>query len=65
MENSIVFNKILVRMIEICFFCKSKMVETDRRYEIVEGRLELQVELACTNPDCGNVSIRRFPTEKL
>ena len=39
------------------------MVETNRRYEIVKGRLELQVELICTNPECGNVWIRRFPIE--
>ena len=50
-------------MKEICFFCKSQMVETNRRYEIVEGRPELQVELTCTNPECGNVWIRRFPIE--
>ena len=41
----------------------SNMVETKRNYEIVEGRPELQVELTCTNPECGNVWIRRFPTE--
>ena len=45
------------------FFCKRQMVETNRRYEIVEGRPELQVELTCTNRECGNVWIRRFPTE--
>ena len=50
-------------MKDFCFFCKSQMVETNRRYEIVEGQLELQVELTCTNPECGNVWIRRFPTE--
>ena len=48
-------------MKETCFFCKNQMVETDRRYEAIEGKPELQVELTCTV--CGNVWIRRFPTE--
>lgn len=50
-------------MQEKCFFCKNQMVETNRRYEIVGGRSELQVELTCTNPECRNVWVRRFPTE--
>ena len=44
-------------------YCNHDMVETKRNYEIVEGRPELQVELTCTNPERGNVWIRRFPTE--
>ncbi len=44
-------------------YCNHDMVETKRNYEIVEGRPELQVELTCTNPECGYVWIRRFPTE--
>ena len=46
-------------------YCNHDMVETNRHYEIVEGRPELQVELTCTNPECGNVRIRRFPIEQL
>ncbi len=46
-----------------CFFCQCSMAETNRHYENVDGKVELQIELTCTNPECGNVSIRRFPLE--
>ena len=45
-------------------YCNHDMVETNRHYEIIEGRPELQVELTCTNPECGNVWIRRFPSRR-